>query len=191
MTGQVRIDPLTPERFDDLERLFSGRRVVDGCWCMFWRQTGRENDANWGPANRRALRARVDGDAPPPGLLSYLHDEPVGWVAVAPVTEFGRILRSPALRPPDATDRTWSVNCFYVAPEARGHGMVSALLDAAVEHARTHGATAVQGYPVDVEGTEVHPDELFTGTRSTFTTAGFVEVVRRSDRRPVMQRDLT
>lgn len=191
--GRPRVEPLTPDRFGDLERLFSGRRVVDGCWCMFWRQTGRENHTNWGEANRRALRARVDGDAPPPGLLAYLGDDPVGWVSVAPLGEFGRIRRSPILRPPAGTGGTagaWSVNCFYVAPEGRGRGLVAVLLSAAADHARAHGATAIQGYPLDVGSREIHPDELFTGALRTFTAAGFTEVVRRSEGRPVVQLEL-
>lgn len=188
--AEPRVEPLTPDRFEDLERLFSGRRVVDGCWCMFWRQTGRENHTNRGEPNRRAFRARVNGDGPPPGLLAYLGDEPLGWVSVAPLGEFGRILRSPVLRPPAATTGTWSVNCFYVAPEGRGLGLVAALLAAAADHARANGATAIQGYPVDVGSGEIHPDELFTGTLRTFTAAGFTEVVRRSQGRPVVQFEL-
>lgn len=188
--GHPRVEPLTPDRFADLERLFSGRRVVDGCWCMFWRQTGRENHSSWGDANRRAFRARVDGGGPPPGLLAYLGDDPLGWVSVAPLGEFGRIRRSPTLRPPSGTDRTWSVNCFYVAPEGRGLGLVASLLTAAADHARAHGATAIQGYPVDVGSRDIHPDELFTGALRTFTAAGFTEVVRRSAGRPVVQLDL-
>lgn len=194
MTGQVRIEPLGADRFEDLERLFAGRRVVDGCWCMYWRQTGRENRQNWGQANRTAFRARSQQDTPAPGVIAYLDAEPAGWAAVAPVGEFGRILRSRTLRPPNDGDAggsvVWSLNCFYVSPAARGHGLARALLDGAVEHARLHGATAVQGYPVDVGGEPVHPDELFTGTSSTFAAAGFVEVARRSDRRPVVQLDL-
>lgn len=189
MSGAVRVEPLDPERFADLERLFEDRRVVDGCWCMFWRQTGRENRENWGPANRDAFAARARTDDPAPGVLAYLDREPAGWAAIAPVAEFGRILRSRILQPPDGTDGVWSLNCFYVAPDARGHGLFRALLDGAVEHARAHGATAVQAYPVDVEaqGGEVHPDELFTGALTAFTAAGFVELTRRSDRRPVVE----
>lgn len=191
MTDRVRVEPLGADRFEELERLFAGRRVVDGCWCMFWRQTGRENDRNWGTANRDAFRARVTAGEPAPGVIASLDDEPVGWAAIAPVPEFGRILRSPTLRPPGGTyGDVWSLNCLYVSPAARGHGVVRALLEGAVEHARSCGAKAVQAYPVDTQDAQVHPDELFTGATSTFSAAGFVEVARRSDRRPIVQLDL-
>lgn len=191
MTGDVQVEPLEPDRFEDLERLFTDRRVVDGCWCMFWRQTGRDNERNRGRANRETFRSRVTDGGPAPGVIASLDGEPVGWAAIAPVSEFGRILRSPTLRPPDGTDGgIWSLNCLYVTPAARGHGLVRALLEGAVEHARSCGARAVQAYPVDTQDAQVHPDELFTGTASTFAAAGFMEVARRSDRRPVVQLDL-
>lgn len=191
MTGDVQVEPLGPDRFEDLERLFTDRRVVDGCWCMFWRQTGRDNDRNWGGANREMLRSRVTDGGPAPGVIASLDGEPVGWAAIAPVSEFGRILRSPTLRPPEGMDGgIWSLNCLYVTPAARGHGLVGALLEGAVAHARSCGARAVQAYPVDTQDGQVHPDELFTGTASTFAAAGFVEVARRSDRRPIVQLDL-
>lgn len=190
MSGAARIEPLTPDRWEDLERLFSGRRVVDGCWCMFWRQTGRENRENWGERNRDAFARRVSEGDPAPGLLAYDGDEPIGWVAVAPLPEFGRILRSPTLRPLGNAEGVWSINCFYVVPDARGDGLLQALLDAAVDHARAHGADAVQAYPVDTDAERVHPDELFTGTSTSLAAAGFTEVARRSDRRPVVQIEL-
>lgn len=194
MSGEatsVRVDSLTPDRWGDLERLFSGRRVVDGCWCMFWRQTGKANRENWGDRNRGAFAARVRESDPPPGLVAYEDGVPIGWVAIAPLAEFGRILRSPTLRPVGDPGGTWSINCFYVAPDARGDGLLRTLLDAAVEHARNSGADAVEAYPVDTGSESVHPDELFTGALSTFLEAGFHEVVRRSPARPVLRLDLT
>jgi GNAT superfamily N-acetyltransferase len=101
------------------------------------------------------------------------------------------VLRSPALRPADPADPgVWSVPCFFVKRGHRGAGAAGALLDAAVTHARTQGASAVEGYPVDTGvGSRAPAAELYTGTVSLFTRAGFT-VHRRppTGRRIVMSR---
>jgi hypothetical protein len=39
----VTVRPLTPSRFKDLEAVFEaqGCAIARGCWCMFYRETGR------------------------------------------------------------------------------------------------------------------------------------------------------
>ncbi|WP_375540968.1 GNAT family N-acetyltransferase [Paenibacillus tyrfis] len=41
-------------------------------------------------------------------------------------------------------DQIWSLVCFYVAREFRGHGVMKQLLQAAVEHARQRGAALLK-----------------------------------------------
>src|SRR5690606_32344484 len=43
MTWQAH--PLTPERWPDFERLFGRAGGYGGCWCMWFRQTGKEYEA--------------------------------------------------------------------------------------------------------------------------------------------------
>jgi hypothetical protein len=51
------------------------------------------------------------------------------------------------------------------------------VLAAAVEHARTNGATVVEGYPVDpAQRPKAGPADLYQGTLGLFLAAGF-EVV--------------
>jgi hypothetical protein len=42
-----------------------------------------------------------------------------------------------------------------------------------VEYARSHGAPAIEGYPVDNEGKRVDLTMAYVGTRSLFERAGF------------------
>jgi GNAT superfamily N-acetyltransferase len=128
------------------------------------------------------MRRVVDTAAAPPGVLAYVDGEPVGWCAVAPRDEFKRLDRSNATRRVD--DRpAWSVVCFYVLRKARGRGVSRALLRAAVELAVAHGATTVEGYPV--EGTR----NFYRGVRSVFDDTGFREVARRVSNRPIVRYD--
>jgi hypothetical protein len=63
-----------------------------------------------------------------------------------------------------------------------------ALAAAALEHARRHGARAVEAYPMTT--TAGIEEELHVGTVATFAAAGLVEVGRPSPRRAVMRLEL-
>jgi hypothetical protein len=62
-----------------------------------------------------------------------------------------------------------------------------ALLEAAIEHAARRGATIVEGYPVEPKKDSMPEVYAFTGMASAFRQAGFVEVARRSETRPIMR----
>jgi len=187
----MRIEPATSDRWADLENLFGPNGASSGCWCMYFRVTSQEYSEgcrNSGAINRRGLQARLDR-SPPAGLLGYDEDGvPVGWCAVAPRAEYGRVLRSPTTKPDDPDDLTvWAVTCFYIRRGHRGNGVASALLDAAIVFAREHGAAAVEGYPVDPLGRRRQNAELYHGTFAMFQAGGFTEVERRSSTRPIMR----
>jgi GNAT superfamily N-acetyltransferase len=180
---------VTADRWPDLVELFGEQRGANaGCWCMYFRQTAAEygqSARERGPRNRRLLRGLVR-EGREPGLLAYLDGRPVGWVSVAPRSEFGRIGRSRVLHPVD--DRpVWSVVCFYMHRNHRRQGVGSALLEAAVDHARRRGARIVEGYPLDPRGSRIANPMAYPGVRAMFERAGFREVARRGHR-PIMRR---
>ncbi|MDP8957701.1 MAG: GNAT family N-acetyltransferase [Actinomycetota bacterium] len=179
------IHPLTPQRWDDLVQLFGERGAFGGCWCMWWRQTAAEFDRSAGPGNRAALQGIVE-EGRVPGLLGYVDDQPVGWCSVAPRQEFGRLQRSPILKPVD-DHPVWAIVCFFVHRRQRRRGVASELLQGAVDHARRQGARIVEGYPVETGPKRAAAASLYTGTVSLFREAGFHEVARRSDSRPIMR----
>ena len=185
--AKLEIHPLTRDRWDDLATLFDRPGDPKGCWCMFYRVRSREFGRLWGKGARAAFREVVD-EGPPPGLLAYRDGTPVGWCAVAPREAFPRVLNSPTIKPLDDTPDCWSIVCFYVLRSERRGGVAAALLDAAVAFAAGHGATTVEGYPKDTEGTKKHANEMFVGSMSMFTEAGFSEAGRRSPTRPIMRR---
>ena len=71
-------------------------------------------------------------------------------------------------------------------------GVGVALLRAAVHFARAHGASVLDGHPVDDEGLRATPSPaaVFTGTRKTFVAAGFTEIGRTYITRPVLRMQL-
>jgi GNAT superfamily N-acetyltransferase len=90
----------------------------------------------------------------------------------------------------------WSIVCFVVGRRSRGHGVATALLAAAIDYARGHGATMLEAYPVDVaDGKRVASANVYRGTLSMFERAGFQVVARRqwntaSPVRPIVRLDL-
>ena len=178
-------EPVTVERWDDLEKLFGPRGACAGCWCMWPRRTSAEKGMA-GEPNRRAFRKLVT-KGPPPGLLAYEDGEPVGWVAIAPRAEYRRFETSRILQPVDDQE-VWSVPCFFVARGHRKKGVTKALLAAACEWAGKRGARMIEGYPVDARGKDYTPAFAWHGLIGTFEAAGFREVARRSKRRPIMRR---
>lgn len=150
---------------------------------MWTRQTSREFDERKGEPNRQAMRELV-ATGPPPGLLAYIEDIPVGWVAVGPRESFSRLGRSPVTKPVDGTP-VWSITCFVIDRTHRRRGVATALLDAAVRYAAESGAEAVEGYPVEARRDPMPDIYAWMGLAEMFEEAGFVEIARRSETRPV------
>ncbi len=101
-----------------------------------------------------------------------------------PRTAYPRLLRKTRVpwhgRTEDkADDSVWAVTCFLARTGFRRRGVSRALVRAAVDHARDHGARALEGYPMLEASTEnALLVELQVGTRGVFADAGFTEVVR-------------
>ena len=184
----LRILPATPDRWDDLVRLFGPRGACAGCWCMWWRLSPAAWRQGKTGGNRRALQ-RLVASGEPPGLIAYEGASPVGWVALAPRETYPRLERSRSLKPVDDTP-VWSVTCFFVTKSHRRRGVSAQLLRAAGEFARGRGARMIEGYPV-VSTTGSMPDAFaWTGLPGSFERAGFREVARPSASRRIMRKAL-
>jgi hypothetical protein len=67
-------------------------------------------------------------------------------------------------------------------------GLIRGLLNAAIEWAESNGAHIVESYPFDTLG-ETRSSAAYMGvTPIFFFEAGFVEVLRRSPRHPIMRK---
>jgi ribosomal protein S18 acetylase RimI-like enzyme len=187
---KLTVLPLTPARWSDLEALFlaKGCSVARGCWCMYYRRSGSGGPLSAGTTRAQAMRAELKAlvdSGHPPGLIGYHGTTPVGWVSVGPREDYAKLVRSPVMKAVD--DRpVWSIICFVVPAEHRGRGVARELLKGAVAYARTHGATLVEGYPVD-RATRSEDDGMWFGAKSMYDREGFEEVARRKPQRPVVR----
>jgi GNAT superfamily N-acetyltransferase len=183
---RLRVLPATDNRWGEVVTCF-GRRGNDPQWCWCQRFVGTPPDGD----NRAALHRQITAATVPVGLVAFADEQPVGWTRVVPRSELPGVLSNRALKrilPEDSG--AWWATCFVVDARHRGHGVGHALLNAAVSHARDHGAAAVEGHPVDVDkltATLVSGSALFTGTLAMFAAAGFTEIGRTFPSRPVMR----
>lgn len=182
---QLRFEPAVATRWNDLEELFGERGACGGCWCMFWRLPRREFEANKGNKNRQLLK-QIVSKRRAPGILAYHLKEVVGWCAIAPRTEYVALKTSRILKPIDDTP-VWSISCLFIKRPYRRKGVSSQLLLAAVKFAEEHGASIVEGYPTEPSNSKMPDPFLWHGIASSFLDAGFKEVLRRSDIRPIMR----
>ena len=184
----LTIEPLTPQRWPDLVAVFGERGEASRCWCMFFRMP-KPDWAAAPAAERREGFSAVVAAGREPGLLAYLDGEPVGWVSVGPREDFlPHLVRTRVLKPAPG-EGVWSVLCFVVRPGHRRQGVAGALLQAAVDFARSRGAAAIEGHPIDDALRTVHAMEAYVGVASMFARAGFVEIDRRG-KRPVYRLQL-
>ena len=126
---QLRIVPANQASWDDLTAIFSADYAAR-CLCLrfkvpgwFWRDTSQDERA----AALCAQTACGNPDAPATsGLVGYVEDEPVGWVAVEPRTAYPKLRTSRipwAGRTEDKDDDgVWAVTCFVVRVGKRRQG---------------------------------------------------------------------
>lgn len=100
---KAHVHPLTPQRWNDLVTLFErpGCSIARGCWCMFYRESGKIVVPEGGSprdARKRALKKLVDRGVVP-GLIGYYEGRPVGWVSLGPREDYAQLARSPVMKP--------------------------------------------------------------------------------------------
>ena len=185
LSDAVEVRPVTPERWDDLLRVFGPNGARGGCWCMAWRLSSTELRRTPAETRRERLGELVAGGTPT-GLLAYVDGDPVGWCSVGPRETFGRLVRSRTLPPPDEGP-AWAITCFYVRAGFRRRGVASALVHGAVAHAAKSGAAALDGYG----GRKTEDKPASSGGVGLFREAGFQETPSSSTYYTVMRRVLT
>ena len=168
----IEVRPATS--FEDVKTMVGPKRPdANVCWCLSYRIPSKQNQALRG-TERGDLVKQLVAQSPPPGVLAYDGGEVVGWAAVHPRadTSFAGNRKIPHVD--DA--QVWSVWCIRVRPGYRGTGISHNLLAGAVDMARSFGAPAVEGYPVDNGGRKVDLTMAYVGTRKLFEDAGFAKV---------------
>ena len=186
--SEFRFQSLTYDKWGDLEKLFGERGACGGCWCMFWRESRKEFETKKGEGNRTAFRRIVKGKGQT-GIIAYDEKNPIGWIAFAPREHYPKLATSKILKPVDDKP-VWSVTCFFINREYRKKGLTIELLKEAEKIAKKNGGRILEGYPIDPKTKNYAPVFAYTGLASAFRQAGFKEIERRSETRPIMRKKI-
>jgi hypothetical protein len=178
---QLSFREVSHQSWDDFASLFEERGSPKSCWCMILRASAAEAKNRDGVSRRAQIAARVENGTPI-GLLGYLDDRPIVWCSIAPRDTY-RNLGGMNAQPSECI---WSLACMFIKREFLGHHLTAQVIQAAVAHAKAHGATSVEAYPVDRDS----PSFRFMGFVDMFQAAGFSKVGRAGQRRHVMQLSL-
>ncbi len=187
---KLSVEPLSAQRLADFEAIFNARgcSVARGCWCLYYRRSGEIPKPSAGrtraEANRLELRRRVRAGEFI-GLIGYRVGRPVGWISLGPRQAYGKLARSPVMKPVD-DQRVWSIVCFVVPSEFRGQGVARELLRGAIAYARRKRVKVLEAYPVDKPGPG-RDQSMWFGAKSMYDRAGFEEVARRKPQRPIVR----
>jgi GNAT superfamily N-acetyltransferase len=193
---QLSIVPANEASCDDLAAIFGTTDYPGRCQCQRFKVIGwiwRDSTQEERTALLRAQTACGDPFATATsGLVAYLGDEPVGWVAIEPRTAYPKLRTSRVPwrgRNEDKGDESvWAVTCFVVRKGYRGRGLTYPLARATIDFARERGARAVEAYPMITQpGKDITWGEVHVGARQVFEDAGFDEVSRPTVRRVVVR----
>ena len=177
--------PVTKENWNHFEKLFGEKGACAGCWCMYWRLRRKEYDELRGSGTKRKIKNLVNMGVVP-GILAYEKNIPVGWCSVAPREDFPVLDNSRVLKRVDDKP-VWSVVCFFINKHFRNKRLSVELLNAAKNYVKKKNGKIIEGYPVEPKSGKTADVFAWTGLSSAFKKAGFKEVARRSDTRPIMR----
>lgn len=152
---------------------------------MYWRLKQSVLDAQKGNGNKRAMKKIIFSDNIP-GIIAYAEGEPIGWCSVAQREDFPRLANSRVLKPVDEKP-VWSVVCFFINRNYRKMGLSVALLEAVKKFVKSNGGKILEGYPIEPKKDKMPDAFAWTGLSAAFLKAGFKEVARRSETRPLMR----
>ncbi|MDD4494617.1 MAG: GNAT family N-acetyltransferase [Eubacteriales bacterium] len=171
---------LTPaylDFFDD--RAFAETDSNGPCYCTSPMQTSEEIDKMAGEfagdvkgtIRRHAIKMLDEGKIH--GYLAFDGDTAIGWCNAENMDGYikNRYQFVPDFARETAIGKTMSIVCFSVAPEYRGMGVSSALLERVVADAKDQGYFAVEGY---AHTRKEKYDMDFKGPARLYQKLGFV-----------------
>ena len=209
----ITIKRLTPDLLEDYLDFFDYRAFSDGspfypCYCSAFNMSReriqdeffRQAEINGGGSNgwKKALRdsaVRMVENGEIRGYLAYDGDKAVGWCNANDRLNYCRVgefdlSAVPPDEPCDDCDykgQVKSVVCFEIAPEYRGKGIATLLLEAVCQDALSEGYAYVEAYPAEDEGLQ---GMAFTGPRRLYEKKGF-RIITRKGNTLVMRKQLS
>jgi len=159
MQGKILIKPLTPELMTDYFDFFENRAFTDNspyrCYCQVYQMSKAEAKAVYenakeeelGPISRKIAEKQIENGILR-GYLAYAYGMVVGWCNA---NDRGNYPAEPSFDVPFHAPKEKcekAVVCFEIAPEYRGQGIATALLNRVIDDAKAEGYHAVVSFPI-------------------------------------------
>ena len=184
---EIIIKPLTPELYADYLDFFDHRAFTDDnpngpCYCTSPNQDEEEikrmvsEFKSFGVKDTlRRYAADMLNKNKIQGYLAYDGTLSIGWCNAADMESYAGFV--PEFARKNTCGKTVSIICFEIAPEYRGMGIASALIDRVCKDAKANGYVAVEGY---AGLSDQRNDFDYHGPLQLYQKAGFAEIAREN-----------
>ncbi|MDP9282826.1 MAG: GNAT family N-acetyltransferase [Chloroflexota bacterium] len=174
--SDISVSAISPDQHDVVLHYFDMVAYADNpnwskCFCM--ERLVDDYESRTKQQNRES-RSELIRSAKANGLVAYRLGRVVGWCHAAPKNELVNVEG-------EKDPKVGAIVCFVVAPDQRRQGVATTLLEAALEHLRQRGMTAVEAYPFLGEIDPARWSKInYVGPLSMYVKAGF-EVAEKHD----------
>ena len=202
---EIIIKPLTEELTADYFDFLDNRAFTDdspwgGCYCTGWQMTKEEEktqlfdqmeegfafgDENFIRVLREIVIQQIASKALR-GYLAYVDGVSIGWCNANDKASFPKESANGFQLYAPSEKREKAVVCFEIAPEYRGKGVATALLNRVLTDAKAEGYIAVEGFP-QVQHERFKWD--YTGPVRLYEKVGFMAITKQ-DGKVIMRKEL-
>jgi GNAT superfamily N-acetyltransferase len=158
----IEIKILTPELLNDYlyyfdNVAFSDHEEWSQCYCMFFHMT-EEMEAQYektGEIKNRENSIKYINEGNLNGYIAYKDGKPVGWLNTDNRNAYVYLSHEKNADVWDEADEGLSIKslvCFTIAPDMRGKGVATKLLERALADAKAEGYDIAEAYPIKGEG---------------------------------------
>lgn len=170
----IAVKKLTSDTWTDFVALMQTDAQCSDCWCLNHREPAGCSTGSAAQAKMQQLTTENKVG----GLLAYQDQKCVGWIAIDPMSELVGHDCQPSGKPNE-----WSIHCIFVRDGFRGQGISTALIRAAIDFAKSNGASLISAFPIPSENRKRFPvnEAEFSGRFSTYSKMGFKPVGESSD----------
>jgi Acetyltransferases len=183
----ITIKPLTPELAEDYFDFFENRAFTDNspyrCYCQMYQMSKEQakvafengDGLDVGQISRKAAEQQIKAGILR-GYLAFVDSVAIGWCNANDRANFPIEPCTDTHFYAPAEKREKAVVCFEIAPEYRGKGVATALLQQVIADAKVEGYIAIVSFPV-IRNERYEWD--CTGPVRLYEKVGFVKVEER------------
>ena len=197
---KIEIRKLTPELSCDYFDFFENRAFTDDspyrCYCQMYQMSkeqvkessdyAKANGLDGGQISKKVAGQQIESGILR-GYLAFAGGAAIGWCNANDRANYPDDPHEDVPFHSPVKNREKAVVCFEIAPEYRGKGVATALLERVIADASAEGYEAVVAFPVI---RNEHYEWDFNGPVRLYEKAGFVKTTQH-DRCVMMKKDLT